>query len=124
MYAAIATCPDITFTVSILSRFLENPGDIHWDAVKCVFHYLQGTKDFQLTYGGEQHDLEGYSDTNGGTQEDWYTISRYTFLIDGGAIAWSSRKQELITLSMEEAEYVAMMHYGFTSLYARSFPRS
>jgi len=33
MYVAIATCPDITFTIAILSCFLNNPGDAHWDAV-------------------------------------------------------------------------------------------
>ena len=37
-------------------------------------------------------------------------ISGYTFLIDGGAISWSSCKQELVTLSTAEAEYVAATH--------------
>jgi reverse transcriptase-like protein len=53
MYAAVATCPDITFAVSILSRFLENPGNIHWKAVKHTLHYLKGTRDTQLTYGSK-----------------------------------------------------------------------
>ena len=70
MYVAVATRPDITFAVSILSRFLNNPGDKHWDAVKRIFRYLQNTKSFQLTFGGERHELEGYSDADGGTQED------------------------------------------------------
>src|SRR5260370_7152308 len=33
MYVAIATRPHITFAVSSLSRFLNNPGDTHWEAV-------------------------------------------------------------------------------------------
>src|SRR6266850_4285893 len=37
MYIAITTHSDITFTVAILSRFLSNLGDAHWDAVKCIF---------------------------------------------------------------------------------------
>jgi hypothetical protein len=40
IYAAIATHPDITFAILILSCFLENLGDVHWDTIKCVFHYL------------------------------------------------------------------------------------
>jgi hypothetical protein len=80
-------------------------------------------KDFQLTYGGERHDLEGYSDADGGTQEDRYAISGYTFLIDGGAIAWSSRKQELITLSTAEAEYVATTHAAKEALWLHKFIR-
>jgi hypothetical protein len=123
MYAAIATCPDITFAILILSHFLENPGDIHWDAVKRVFRYLQGTKDLQLTFGGKWQDLEGYSDTDRGTQEDQYAISRYTFLIDGGTIAWRSRKQELITLSTAEAEYVATMHTAKEALWLHKLLR-
>jgi hypothetical protein len=31
-------------------------------------------------------------------------------LIDGGAISWSSKRQELVTLSTTEAEYVATTH--------------
>src|SRR3979490_1681703 len=34
MWAAVATRPDIAFAVSLLSQFLENPGQIHWAAVK------------------------------------------------------------------------------------------
>jgi reverse transcriptase-like protein len=70
MYATVATCPDITFTVFILSWFLKNPGNIHWEAVKHTLHYLKGTRDTQLTYGSEQHDLEGFCDINGSMQED------------------------------------------------------
>ena len=47
---------------------------------------------------------------NGATQEHCYAISSYTFLIDGRAVSWFSRKQEIITLSTAEAEYVAAMH--------------
>jgi len=34
MWAAVATCPDISFAVSLLSQFLENPGIMHWNMVK------------------------------------------------------------------------------------------
>ena len=29
MYASIATCPDISFAVTALSQFLDNPGEVH-----------------------------------------------------------------------------------------------
>ena len=63
-----------------------------------------------LTYGGERHDLEGYTDADGGSQEDQHAISGYVFLIDGGMISWGAKRQELVTLSMAEAEYVAATH--------------
>jgi len=110
MYVAIATRPDISFAVSCLSQFLENIGETHWQAVKHVFRYLAGIWGQALTYGTEQHELQGYTDTDGASQEHRHTISRYMFIIDGGAVSWSSWKQELVTLSTAEAEYVVAMH--------------
>lgn len=34
MYASVGTRPDISFAVSTLSQFLDNPGQAHWEAVK------------------------------------------------------------------------------------------
>jgi len=69
MYASVATHPDIMFSVSMLSQFLENLGEAHWEAVKQVFRYLSGTCDVVLMYGGERHDLLGYTDADGASQE-------------------------------------------------------
>jgi len=128
MYAAITTHPDITFAVSILSQFLDNPGEVHWEGVKRIFCYLAGTKDRTLTYGEERHELLGYTDADGASQPHHRAISGYTFLIDGGAVSWSSRKQELITLSTAEAEYVAATHAAKECIWLRCligeiFPR-
>jgi hypothetical protein len=110
MYASVTTRPDITFTVSTLSQFLENPGEAHWEAVKRVFCYLSGTCDLTLTYGGERQNLEGYTDADRASQDHHQAISSHTFMIDGRAVSWSSRKQELVTLSTAEAEYIAATH--------------
>jgi hypothetical protein len=107
MYALLGTRPDITYTMAILSRFVQNPGLPHWNAVKCVFAYLAGTKDLWLTYGVSSMDLEGYSDADGSMHEERKAISGYAFLLDGGAVSWSLKKQDIIVLSTTEAEYVA-----------------
>jgi hypothetical protein len=119
MYAAVATRPDIAFAVSTLSQFLNNPGDLHWEATKRVFRYLAGTKDYELTFGGERHDLEGFTDADGAMQEHRHAISGYAFLFDGGAVSWSSKKQELITLSTAEAEFVAATHAAKEAIWLR-----
>ncbi|MCO5610248.1 hypothetical protein L7F22_064484 [Adiantum nelumboides] len=36
MYAMVATRPDITHAVGVVSRFMANPGRLHWDAVKSI----------------------------------------------------------------------------------------
>ena len=119
MYASVATRPDITFAVSTLSQFLENPGETHWEAVKRVFRYLSGTKALALTFGEERHDLVGYTDADGASQEHRHAISGHAFLIDGGTVSWSSRKQELVTLSTAEAEYVAATHAAKEAIWLR-----
>jgi hypothetical protein len=63
-----------------------------------------------LTYGGDQRGLVGYVDTDGASQDHRRAISGYLFMVDGGAVSWSSKKQELVTLSTMEAEYVAATH--------------
>ena len=119
MYASVATRPDISFAVSTLSQFLENPGEMHWEAVKRVFRYLTGTKGHTLTYGGERHELTGYTDADGSGQDHRRAISGFAYLIDGGAISWRSRKQELVALSTAEAEYVAATHAAKEGIWLR-----
>jgi hypothetical protein len=46
-------------------------------------------------------------------------ISGYAFIIDGGAISWSSKKQELVSLSTTEAEYIAMTHATKEAIWLR-----
>ena len=68
-------------------------------------------QDWRLVYGGgEACGLEGFADANGAIQEHRQAISRYVILIDRGAISWCSKKQELITLSTTESEYISTMH--------------
>ncbi|KAG2758624.1 hypothetical protein PC112_g25926 [Phytophthora cactorum] len=44
MHLMTATHPDIAYAVGYVSRFMENPQEEHWVAVKRIFRYLQGTK--------------------------------------------------------------------------------
>ena len=69
MYAALGTCPDIAFTMSYLSQFMQNPGRSHWEAIKRVLHYLKGMKDQILKIGGPgEQGLQGYCDVDWASQ--------------------------------------------------------
>ena len=50
MYAQVCTRQDIGLIVGLLGRYQSNPGLDHWKAAKKVMRYLQGTKDYKLTY--------------------------------------------------------------------------
>ncbi|GJV50511.1 zinc finger, CCHC-type containing protein [Tanacetum coccineum] len=52
MYAVRCTRPDVAFAQNITSRFQQNPGELHWTAVKNILKYLRNTKDMFLVYGG------------------------------------------------------------------------
>lgn len=119
-WAALATRPDIAFAVATVARFAANPGPAHWEAVKRIFRYLSGTRDLWLTYGEASTPLEGYADADGSMAEDRRAISGYAFLIDGGAVSWSSKRQEIVSLSTTESEYVAATHGGKEALWLRS----
>ena len=120
MYASLGTRPDITYAVSRLSKFLDKPGMAHWDASRRVFRYLKGTLDLWLTYGEREENLTGWVDADGSQEEDRRAITGYAFLIDGGAVSWTSKQQELIVLSTTEGEYVAATHAAKEALWLRS----
>ena len=109
-YLSVATRPDITYAVSILARFSQNPGITHWNALKRVYAYLKSTRDLWLTFGGEKAKLQGFSDADGMSQEDRHAISGYVFMLNGGAVSWSSKRQDTISLSTTEVEYIALTH--------------
>jgi hypothetical protein len=110
LYIARMMCPDISFAVLLLSRFMANPGWAHWEAAKRVLKYLKGTIDTQLTYGNCTDGLVGYTNANWASQDHRHSTSGYLFLINGGAISWSSKKQLVIALSSTEAEFIATTH--------------
>ena len=109
MYAMLGTRPDIAYSVGVISQFNSNPGKAHWIAVKRIFRYLKGTMDYSLTYKGSESQLLGYSDADwGGNLDDRRSTTGYTFIISGGAVTWSSKKQQTVALSSTEAEYMAL----------------
>ena len=120
MYAAMGTRPDIAFATSTVAQFLENPGRDYWEAVKRIFRYLKGTRELSLVYGGRKEDLQGWVDADGASQEHRRAISGYVFMVDGGAVSWTSKKQELVTLSTTEAEYVAATHATKEAMWLRA----
>ena len=65
MYAMVATRPDISHAVGVISIFMHNPGRSHWNAVKHVFRYLAGTKDHGILFGpNPTTGVVGYTDSD------------------------------------------------------------
>jgi len=120
MYLASATRPDIAFAVSKLSRFVANPGDVHWRAVERIMRYLKGTVNHGLHYTGFPSVLEGYSDANWISDADeMKATTGYMFTLGGGAVSWKSCKQTILTRSTMEAELTALDTSGVEAEFLR-----
>lgn len=110
MWGQLSTRPDLSFTVSILARFQANPGMEHWKALMHAIGYIKNTMDYGLTYYRDS-DLSptAFVDADyGGCKDTRRSTSGYVFLMAGGPVSWSSKRQATVALSTVEAEYVAM----------------
>uniref|UniRef100_A0A2N9GG85 Reverse transcriptase Ty1/copia-type domain-containing protein n=1 Tax=Fagus sylvatica TaxID=28930 RepID=A0A2N9GG85_FAGSY len=123
MYAQTCTRPDISFAVGMLGRYQSNPGMDHWKAAKKVMRYLQGTKDFMLTFRrSDSLEVTGYSDSDfAGCIDSRKSTFGYLFMLAGGAISWKSAKQTIIASSTMEAEFVACFEATVHGLWLRNF---
>lgn len=108
MYLTV-TRPDLMYVVSLLSRFMEAPTVLHHQALKRVFRYLKGTTELGIFYKNSGNEsLIGYSDSDyAGDLDDRKSTSGYIFKMSSGAVAWSSKKQPVVSLSTTEAEFIA-----------------
>ena len=48
--AMLCTRPDVSYALSMTSRYQANPGIKHWNAVKNILKFLRRTKDMFLVY--------------------------------------------------------------------------
>lgn len=100
MYAMLGTRVDITYSVSVLSRYLGNPDPQHMRATKRIMRYLRGTTKLELTFRGDLKPLVGYTDSDwAGDIETRRSTSGFLFNIGSGAISWSRKRQPTVSLS-------------------------
>ncbi|KAJ9544039.1 hypothetical protein OSB04_023746 [Centaurea solstitialis] len=124
MYAMLCTRPDVAYSVSVTSRYQQNPGEPHWVVVKNILKYLRRTKDMFLVFGGSEDEISvnGYSDASFQTdRDDFRSQSGYVFTLNGGAISWKSSKQDTIADSTTEAEYIAASDAAKEAVWLRNF---
>ncbi|XP_039017289.1 secreted RxLR effector protein 161-like [Hibiscus syriacus] len=103
------TRSDLSLSVGIASRFMEEPVYSHWKALKRILRYIQGTVSLGLFYSkAEDYKLVGYSDSDWCRDiDDRKSTSGYVFFMGDTSFTWLSKKQPIVTLSTCEAEYVA-----------------
>ena len=104
-----ASRPDICFSVGLCARFQANPKESHLKAVKRIIRYIKGTHSLGLFYSFDTNDiLVGYCDADwAGNIDDHKSTSSGCFYVGNNLVSWSSKKQNSVSLSSSEAEYIA-----------------
>ena len=67
MHYLVHTRLDIAFTVGYVSRFMEDPREDHWAAVKRLLRYIKGTVDQGIVFpkiGGSRLQLTVFNDAD------------------------------------------------------------
>jgi hypothetical protein len=124
MYLAVQTRPDISYGVSVLSRFLSNPSPQHMKAADRILQYLQGTKYLGIEYRRGADDLKtrlhGYCDADfAGDKSKRKSVSGNVYFFAGGVVSSSSKRQQTVAQSTTEAEYYALAKAVSEALWLR-----
>ncbi|XP_020533827.1 uncharacterized mitochondrial protein AtMg00810-like [Jatropha curcas] len=102
------TRPDIAFPVDVISKFMQQPSKVHYEARKRVLRYVAGTMEYGIWYSKSSNfKLYGFTDSDWtGLLDDRQIISANVFTLGSGVITWSSKKQATVALSTSEAKYI------------------
>ena len=102
--------PNITFSIGVCARYQVVPKESHLTAVKRIIRYVNETPDYGLWYSKDSNDcLAGYSDADwAGSVDDRKSTSGGCFYLKNNLVSWMSKKQNFVSLSTAEAEYIAV----------------
>ena len=104
-----ASRPDIMFATGVCARYQRQPKESHLLAVKRILRYLKGTPYLGLWYPkGLGFQLMAYTDADyGGCNLDRKSTSGYLQFLGDKLVCWASKKQQCVSTSTAEVEYVA-----------------
>jgi len=109
LYFSVKVAPELSNATRDLAGHMSNPGADHWKAAERLVGYVSKKK-IGLTYRQPRElrsisycDSDYAKDTN-----DRKSISGRINTLGGMITSWSSKKQNTVTLSSTEAEYLSM----------------
>ena len=128
MYLMTVSRPDIAHSVGVVSRYSANPSDDHMAAVVRIYAYLKSTMTLGLRYSPQipgstlSLSLSAFADSDwGGCPDTTRSTTGWLFMLNGGPISWSSKRQKTVALSSCEAEYMASTEAAKEAIWLKGF---
>ncbi|XP_062118484.1 uncharacterized mitochondrial protein AtMg00810-like [Humulus lupulus] len=111
IYLAV-TRLDLSYSVHVLSQFMQHPKHEHWDATIRVVRYLKGAPGHGILLRSDSDlSLQGWCDS------DWVacpltrrSLTGWLVFLGQSPISWKTKKQPTISRSSTEAEYRYMAY--------------
>ena len=93
MYAIVCTRPDLSQAISMVSRYMYDPGKGHWEAVKWIIRYIKGAMNVGLELKkdvtGKPECIE-YVDSDYAGEDLDKRQSTYVFTLSQVPVSWCS----------------------------------
>ncbi|XP_062114376.1 secreted RxLR effector protein 161-like [Humulus lupulus] len=101
--------PYICFSVGVCTRYQGNPMESHITDVKRIIRYVNSTLDIGIWFSKDTNsNLVCFSDADwAGNVDDRKSTSGGYFYLGNNLVSWHSNKQNSISLSTADAEYIA-----------------
>ncbi|XP_016178855.1 uncharacterized protein LOC107621340 [Arachis ipaensis] len=104
------TRPELSYSVHILSQFMHQPHEEHWQAALRVVRYLKGRPEQGVLLRRENDfTLHAWCDSDwAGCPLTRRSLTGWVILLGNSPISWKTKKQHTVSRSSAEAEYRSM----------------
>ena len=104
------TRPELCYTIHLLSQFMQQPREAHWNAALRVVRFLKGCPGQGILLRADNNlQLSVYVDADWSSCPDSRrSLSAYVVFLGDSPIDWKTKKQDTVSMSSAEAEYRAM----------------
>ncbi|KAE8710954.1 Detected protein of unknown function [Hibiscus syriacus] len=114
--------PNIAQAVGAVGWYMNNPSKVHWEVVKWILRYQQGTTNKALCFKGGDTILTGYVDADLVRNVDIIRCTTgHGYTLGGIAMSWVPQLQKIVALSTIDAEYAAVTEDNKEMIWLQSF---
>jgi len=126
LYLQVHT-PEISWAVSVLSKYMIRPGPTHLVIANKLLRYLKGRKNVTLRWCAQDctgahlpGTIHGYADASfADTIPHRHSSVGFVFMLNGAAISWRASRTTLIVLNAAEAELYRLSSATQEAIYLR-----